>query len=1272
MLGRGSTWRLCAIVVTGAAALLLAGASSAAPPDNDNFSAAIQLNADTGSYFGTNSEATKETGEPDHAGNVGGASVWYKWVAPYSGDASVDTFGSGLDTLLAVYTGSSVDALTLVAQNDDALGWKWTSKLGFAATAGTTYYIALDGYNDGTNGPAHGTFSVNWNLDAAGAVTQANDNFAAAVAIDGPGGTTTGSTFGTTKEDGEPAHAGTGGGRSVWFRWTAPYDGQFSFSTDGSSFNTVLAAYTGIAVNGLVQVAANDDIAWNNTRSWITFTATQGTVYSIAVDGWKASYSGTASGNYILMWQTLSASNGPANDYFVSAQPLTGASGAVNGSSVGAGKEIGEPQHAGNLGGASVWYSWTPTTSGNVDISTAGSSFDTLLAVYTGSAVGSLTQVAANDDIGPGKGASAVRFAATAGTTYRIAVDGYLAAGTTSASRGDIVLAWSIAASAPPANDSFASALTLTGVGGIVYRSTLGATKELGEPNHAGNPGGASAWFRWTAPGDGQWRFYTKGSTFNTLLGIYTGSSVDSLALVGSSDDISTNDRSSSVTIVARAQTQYWIAVDGYRGATGPAASGDYTFQWELLGPDPALAPNDDFASAWTLNGSYGPVTAGNQQSTKQAGEPDHAGNPGGASVWFKWKAPATGPVYFDTPGSSFDTLLAIYTGTSLTDLKEVAADDDIAYDHWWPNGHYRESFASFIAQQGTWYYIAVDGRAAPGAAPARGSIYLDWWLSPPPGDATLMAAGDISRCDGTADEATASILGQYPSATVAAVGDLAYENGSTAEYGCYDSSWGAAKSRTRPVPGDHDYGTPGAAPYFSYFGAAAGAVGKGYYSYELGGWHVIALNSNCDQVGGCGVGSAEEVWLRNDLRAHRNSCILTYMQSALYASSGQSDPTVKPFWQALYENGADVIIDGDSHYYERFAPQDPNGAANTTNGISEFIVGTGGAVLFPTPTGRLPNSQILNATTYGVLRLVLHTTGYDWQFMPAAGGTLTDSGRGTCAGGYTADSLIVAAPATPVPSASLSATGQFSVSWQPSPDIPTGATYSLFQRSTGSPTYTLVASGLTGTTYTFGATNAMPEGTWVYRVQAKDSVRTSTYSADSTPVKVDKSRPLPPTISPDRPADYSTTGWWKDYVTVTFLDNGDPALADGTAGSGVDKRTLLAPATYKTSGIFVATEQIADFAGNQSLTTSLTIRVDATPPVITLTCPTSSKRNRIAYATFTAYDLESGLATPATGYIRLDTSVKTNGYRASKVVSVDARDNVGHVSTATCSYEVT
>jgi hypothetical protein len=1019
-------------------------------------------------------------------------------------------------------------------------------------------------------------------------------------------------------------------------------------------------------------VAANDDIAWNNTRSSVTFNATMGTTYSIAIDGSKASYSRTPSGNYGLGWQMVSPPDGaPANDWLSRAQALTAAVGSTTGTNVGAGKEAGEPNHAGNAGGASVWYSWTAPVTGTATFSTAGSSFDTLLAAYSAMDIPALPLMASNDDVGSTKGPSEVRLAVTEGMRYLIAVDGYRAAGGTPV-RGDVILSWTIGVDTAPANDVFADALFLGGTGGIVRRSSLGATKQTGEPDHAGNPGGASVWFKWRAPGDGRWRFYTSGSSFNTLLAIYTGNQVNALTLVAANDDVSTANKSSGITFNAQNDTTYWIALDGYRGSVGPAPAGAFELSWALLGPSPGLPVNDDFAAAWSITGAVGPVTATNTAATKELGEPDHAGNAGGASVWFKWTAPSTGPVYFDTPGSAFDTLLAAYTGTSYADLKLVASNDDIAYNVWWPALAWNPSYVSFTAVAGTTYYIVVDGRSAPGGAPARGSIFLDWWLAAPPADAELLAAGDIASCATTGDEATAGLLAAYPEAKVAALGDLAYPNGSSADFGCYDASWGAAKGRTRPALGNQEYNTPGAAPYHTYWGSAAAAAGKGYYSYELGGWHVVVLNSNCDLVGGCGPGSEQEQWLRRDLQAHAASCTLAYWHHPLYASdAGSATTSVRPLWQALYDYGADVVLNGHAHHYERFLPMRPDGTVDALRGIREFVVGTGGGEL-RMPGLRAASSAALIPSTLGILRLVLRDGSYEWGFLPVGAAAYADAGSAACSGVGPSVRAVPTVPGRPAPSTTLSHTGKFALAWAPSVD-PDGGTisYTLERRSWNDAAFGTVASGLATPGYGFG-TAAEREGTAYYRVAASDGVLASPFSAESVPVVVDKTRPHPASLIADRVPEYAAGGWFKDRVTVAARANGDPLLADGSPGSGIVTNSLSTPISYWKSGIYDLAGSVLDRAGNRSLPALLTVKVDATPPAVTLSCPATAKRNRVAYGTFTASDVGAGLASPAGGQILLDTSTKVPRWKEHAfTATVTATDNVGHSTTATCSYFV-
>ena len=267
---------------------------------------------------------------------------------------------------------------------------------------------------------------------------------------------------------------------------------------------------------------------------------------------------------------------------------------------------------------------------------------------------------------------------------------------------------------------------------------------------------------------------------------------------------------------------------------------------------------------------------------------------------------------------------------------------------------------------------------------------------TPPTSSAVLVGAGDIASCGLTADTATAKVVSGI-AGTVFTAGDNAYETGSAANFrDCYEPTWGAFKDRTNPVPGNHEYQTTGAADYFSYFGTRAGPPGTGWYAYDVGTWRIYALNSNCLVVG-CSAGSAQEQWLRADLAASPRACVLAYWHHPRF-SSGQhgNNSEVVPLWDALYEAGAEVIVNAHDHDYERFAPQTPSGTANAATGIRQFVVGTGGASLRSFATIRA-NSQVRNSATYGVLKLTLGSSDYSWQFVPAGSGTFTDSGSGSC-----------------------------------------------------------------------------------------------------------------------------------------------------------------------------------------------------------------------------------------------------------------------------------
>jgi hypothetical protein len=213
----------------------------------------------------------------------------------------------------------------------------------------------------------------------------------------------------------------------------------------------------------------------------------------------------------------------------------------------------------------------------------------------------------------------------------------------------------------------------------------------------------------------------------------------------------------------------------------------------------------------------------------------------------------------------------------------------------------------------------------------------------------------------------------------------------------CYDP-WGRHKARTRPGVGDHEYLTPSAVPYFNYFGAAAGDPAKGYYSYDLGSWHVVVTNATCAEIGGCGTGSTEEQWLRQDLAANASACTLAVIHKPRFSSGSihGNQAAMQPFWQALYDDGAELVLSGDDHVYERFGPQTPTGAADAARGIRQFVVGTGGRSHYSFGTIQ-PNSEARNSDTFGVLKLSLRSGAYDWQFVPEPGKTFTDAGTGSC-----------------------------------------------------------------------------------------------------------------------------------------------------------------------------------------------------------------------------------------------------------------------------------
>ncbi len=528
-----------------------------------------------------------------------------------------------------------------------------------------------------------------------------NDSFANRIALAGTNVWATGDNNNASSETGEPAHASYPASRSVWWTWTAPASGAAMVNTEGSSFDTVLAIYTGASVTNVALVVADDQSGSNNT-SRATFSATAGTAYQIAVDGF-----GGAMGSIILNVQLTATFQAPTNDMFANRILLTGSNIVTSGRNLGASAEVGEPSHVGYAATNSVWWRWTAPVNGVVVVNTTGSDFDTLLAIYTGSTVDALALVASDDQSG-GNNTSALTFNATGGVTYQIAVDGYAGAA------GNIALTLlEFPGGSPPSNDAFANRLALTGTNVTTTGSNVNATAESGEPAHAGQTARKSVWWTWTAPSNSLAAISTAGSSFDTVLAVYRGSSLGTLVAVAGNDDAN-GSTTSLVSFPVTAGTTYQIAVDGFDGG-----SGNIVLNLQGQGAAPA---NDNFINAFVLSGTK-PTAAGfNVNATFEFAEPYHAGNFPTHTVWWSWTAPTNGLMTFGTRGSDFDTVLAVYTGSSVMALTSIGSSDD-------SDGE-QTSRVTFWANAGTTYHLVVDGFGA-----ATGNILLS---------GTFTAGGDF------------------------------------------------------------------------------------------------------------------------------------------------------------------------------------------------------------------------------------------------------------------------------------------------------------------------------------------------------------------------------------------------------------------------------------------------------------------------------------------------------------------------------------------------
>lgn len=392
------------------------------------------------------------------------------------------------------------------------------------------------------------------------------------------------------------------------------------------------------------------------------------------------------------IWKTPFIHAAPVNDNFASSQQLSGMSGTISATNIGATAEAGEPNHGDGelVAHSSIWFRWTAPADGIFIFNTYESDFDTTMALYSGVSVDSLEKHAEDDDV-ESILQSRTALRAAEGTAYSIAVDGFFS------EQGNVKLAWYPADYVP--NDDFAMAAGIEGTSGLERGTNLSATAQAGEPNHGyggSTKAFSSVWYTWEAPAGGPVIFNTYDSDFDTVLAAYQGAEIDSLTLIEKNDDINARPGffKSRIAFDAAAGISYHIAVDGFN----TWEEGDITLRWQQLPP----LENDSFYDATEFSGRYHSLITTNFGATTETGEPAHTDHGGAAesSIWFRWKAPFTGPVILDTYGSDFDTVLAVYTGGELDNLVLLAENDD--------SGSLIQSRLKFHAAAGTNYHIAV------------------------------------------------------------------------------------------------------------------------------------------------------------------------------------------------------------------------------------------------------------------------------------------------------------------------------------------------------------------------------------------------------------------------------------------------------------------------------------------------------------------------------------------------------------------------------------
>lgn len=548
----------CACALSLVCIVTLFGLGGLQAQSNDNFALPTILSGTLPITSATvsNITATVEEGELDHYfDSIATRSLWWAWTP--AADVRAEVSAAGHDTVMAIYKGTALNALTLIGNNDDGDSGKG-SRVRFMAKAGQTYVIAVDGLRDQTKNLSG---DVTVNVKELTSIPPVNDNWQSAFELTGglPRFSNTDNTNATV-EDGEPVHLNTNSHTSsIWWRWTAPTTESVRVTADDLSIDTIMAVYSGPTnpaganFSALSLIDSNDD-GELSTAAVVEFKAQAGLTYYFAVDG-----SIIERGDVDFYLEAGQAA--PGNDNFSNAITIAPSTSVVVGRNSGATAQVDEPDHSGdNIVGnptSSAWWKWQPVGATAVEINTFNSLFDTILSIYSGSAVDDLTLVARSDNAGGTQ--SRVRFNADGSTLYYIAVDGKNSA------EGPIVLSVIQPGPAKPENDDFEDAVNLgQDLSANDIGSNIGGTVQSGEPSPTAE---ASVWYSWTAPATAKVEVNTFGSDFNTSLGIYAGGTMEGLTMIAFNNN--SGGAQSRLVFPATVGTKYYVVVGGSRGAEG-------------------------------------------------------------------------------------------------------------------------------------------------------------------------------------------------------------------------------------------------------------------------------------------------------------------------------------------------------------------------------------------------------------------------------------------------------------------------------------------------------------------------------------------------------------------------------------------------------------------------------------------------------------------------------------------------------------------------------